>query len=185
MVDAGRTPEELAIEGAAADARFWSSYKEAAPFPREEIEEALDDYGRRFNSGDMVHWCDILTPDVLYVDGHFGTFRGREAVRDWVVPLSQGQTDLKFVSAWHQIQGNIVINFNWGRYPNPNGSFEPYDDWRKPGGALDQYEYQFQNLSILVYGGDGMFRYEQDFYSAEAYAGITRRWMERMGRSEA
>jgi len=181
MSAAAKSPEEIGIENALADAQYWASYKPSKVFAREEIEAALDDYGARFNSGDIAHWCDILSDDVLYVDGHFGVFRGRKAVREWATALSSGQTALKFVSAWYQIDGNVVVNFNWGRFPNPDGSYEPYDSWRNPGGPLDKYPYQFQNLSILVYGGDGMFCYEQDFYSAPAYTGIMERWNKQRG----
>jgi len=181
MSAAQKTPEEVGIENAIADAKYWASYDGGKPHPRQEIEAALDDYGARFNSGDIAHWAEILSPDVLYVDGHFGVFHGRKAVREWASALSTGQTALKFVSAWYMIDGNVVVNFNWGRFPNPDGSYEPYDSWRKPGGSLDKYPYQFQNLSILVYGGDGMFCYEQDFYSAPAYTGIMERWNKQRG----
>ena len=81
-----------------------------------------------------------------------------------------------------------VVNMNWQQSLNDGnaglivGRYDP-NDFVDVLGYANPWS-SFQNLSILVYGGDGMFRYEQDFYSAEAYAGITRRWLERMGRSE-
>ncbi len=70
-----------------------------------------------------------------------------------------------------RVQGNLVINYNWNRWPNPDGSKVPYGEWRNPGPATD-YRYQFPCVTLNLYAGNGKFRYEEDLYCAPAYLEI-------------
>lgn len=171
---------KLGVRTASAAATAWVGADfDASQVPREEVEEAYRDYVRRANAGDWDHWCDIFTEDVLYVDHHFGVFRGREEVRKWLVPLMGGQPEMKFPSSWHVISGDLLINYNWNRWPNPDGSGEPYGD-SVAGAALNEYRYQFPCVTINRYRGNGLFCYEEDFYSAPAYVETARGWRQAM-----
>src|SRR5262249_60702230 len=72
----------------------------ASRYPRAEVEAAYRDYVDRANAHDWDRWCDIFTEDVLYVDHHFGVFRGREEVRKWMVPLMAGPPEVVVPPGW-------------------------------------------------------------------------------------
>jgi len=173
---------KVGVRTAAAAAGSWVGADFAASrYPRAEVEEAYRDYVRRANANDWDAWCDIFTEDVLYVDHHFGVFRGREEVRKWMVPLMASQPEMKFPPGWYVIVGDLLVNYNWNRWPNPDGTGEPYDDF-VTGAPLDKYRYQFPCVTINRYGGKGLFCYEEDFYSAPAYAETLRGWQEEKAR---
>ncbi|MFO0688496.1 MAG: nuclear transport factor 2 family protein [Myxococcota bacterium] len=167
-------------EGAMAAARGWDRFSKAAQstaHPRAEVEAACHEYVRRANINDWNLWTDIFTEDVLYVDHAYGVFRSREEVRKWMVPLMKTMPEMRFVPGFLVIQGDLVINYNWNRWPNPDGSAEPYDDWRNPQ-ALSLYEHHFPCVTINVYGGNGLFAYEEDLYCAPAFMNIFSSWQQ-------
>jgi hypothetical protein len=152
--DAGLRGKEAAL----AAARGWDRFGQASQstkHPRAEVEAACHEYVRRANINDWDLWTDIFTEDVLYVDHAYGVFRSREEVRKWMVPL--------------------MINYNWNRWPNPDGSAEPYDDWRNPQ-PVSLYAHHFPCVTINVYGGNGLFAYEEDLYCAPAFMNIFTSW---------
>lgn len=179
--------ENLAQNGvtaASAASTAWITLAdfENTNYSREEIEAAFHEYVARANANEWDAWCDIFTEDVLYVDHQFGVLRGREEVRKWMVPLMKSQPEMKFPVGWHAIRGDVVINYNWNRWPNPDGSGEPYDDVENPGAPMDQYLYQFPAVTITIYGGNGMFKYEEDLYSPNGYMKVVNDWQEEMRR---
>ena len=173
---------KIGVQTAATAAGQWVGADFAASkHPRAEVEAAYRDYVDRANSGDWDRWCDIFSEDVLYVDHHFGVFRGREEVRKWMVPLMAGQPEMVFPPGWFVIVGDLLINYNWNRWPNPDGSGEPCNGFQQAA-PLDKYRYQFPCVTINRYAGKGLFCYEEDFYSAPAYAETLRSWQQEMGR---
>ena len=110
------TPPDLgkiAYLGANSAALGWQTLLRAGPaYPHAEVEAAFQDYAARANMNDWEHWCDIFTDECLYVDHHFGTFRRRDDIARWMVPLMATQPELRFIPEWHAIQGNLVINYN-------------------------------------------------------------------------
>jgi hypothetical protein len=181
-----QTPPDLgkiAYLGANSAALGWQTLLRTGPaFPHEEVEAAFQDYAARANMNDWEHWCDIFTDECLYVDHHFGTFRRRDDIAKWMVPLMATQPELRFIPEWHAIQGNLVINYNWNRWPNPDGSKVPYGEWLNPGPATD-YRYQFPCVTLNLYAGNGKFHYEEDLYCAPAYLEILKTWKRDMGRA--
>ena len=97
-----------------------------------------------------------------------------------MVPLMSRQSEMRFVPGWHAIKGNLVMNYNWNRWPNPEGSRVPYGEFRNPG-PVDDYKYQFPCMTLNIYGGNGKFCYEEDLYSAPAYVETLKRWQQAMG----
>jgi hypothetical protein len=164
------------MAAAAAAATAWAEPIHFDRFPREEIEAAFWEYVKRANANDWDAWVDLFTEDVVYVDHYFGVMRGRERVREWMVPLMAGQPELKFPVGFHAIVGDVILNYNWNRWPNPDGSFEPYDKTPNPSVPLDSWPFQFPCMTIDRYAGDGKWRYEENLYSAPAYLGILTSW---------
>ena len=74
----------------------------------------------------------------------------------------------------------FAMNYNWNRWPNPEGSRVPYGEFRNPG-PVDDYKYQFPCMTLNIYGGNGKFCYEEDLYSAPAYVETLKRWQQAMG----
>ena len=166
------------VEAAMAAARGWDLFPKAAQatdHPKEEVEAACHEYVRRANVNDWDLWTDIFTEDVYYVDHAYGFFQGREEVRKWMVPLMQTMPEMRFVPGFLMIQGDLVINYNWNRWPNADGSAEPYDDWKNPQ-DLSLYKHQFPCVTINIYAGDGLFKYEEDLYCAPAFMNVFGNW---------
>jgi hypothetical protein len=175
---------KIGYAGAMAAAEGWEKLlNKGKQYPYEEVEAAFHDYAARANMNDWDHWCDIFTEECLYVDHHFGVFRTRAEIAKWMVPLMSRQSEMRFIPGWHVIKGNLVMNYNWNRWPNPDGSRVPYGEFRNPG-PVDDYKYQFPCMTLNIYGGNGKFCYEEDLYSAPAYQETLKRWTEAMAKKK-
>ena len=55
---------------------------------RDELEAAFDSYQRTAMqagmTGDWDSWADMFTEDATYIEHHYGTLGGREAIRRWI-----------------------------------------------------------------------------------------------------
>ena len=88
--------------------------------------------------------------------------RGRPAIRDWITTTMQGQaTELVFPVLWHLIDNDLVFIYCPNRYDAPDG------------GA----PYQFISATILCYGGDGQWCYEEDIYNVAEAARVAELYM--------
>ena len=94
-------------------------------------------------------WPDHLTEDVHYVERFFGVMHGREAVRSWITELMAVRADVHAVLDWYLVKGERVVLSMQNRYYNPEPGSPPFD---------------FAGLTVLEYGGDGLFRYEEDYW---------------------
>jgi ketosteroid isomerase-like protein len=172
-IDAAR----VGVEAAHAAAGFWESMKGVeARFPEKEVREAFEEYVRRANGNDWNGWVDLFTEDVLYVDHQFGVLHSREEIRKWMVPLMEQQPEMRFIPSWCALQGDIAINYNWNRWPNPDGSHDPHDRIFQPAVRDDVYPYQFPAVTITRYAGNGRFDYEEDLYSMPGYIKTLEDW---------
>ena len=70
-------------------------------FTREEIETAFQRYQDAANeagrTGDWQGWVDCFVPDVEYVEHLYGTFVGRDAVRQWIEKTGMSMDDIDLV----------------------------------------------------------------------------------------
>ncbi len=169
---------KVGFEGALSAARGWEP-PSRGDYPHEEVEAAFFEYVRRANINDWDTWADMFTEECLYVDHHFGTFTRRSQVRDWMTPLMATQPEMRFIPEWYVIKGDLVVNYNWNRWPNPDGSHEPYDVYNN-GIPNTRYRYQFPCVTLNRYGGNGLFWYEEDLYSPSAYLEVLASWKQEM-----
>ena len=95
-------------------------------------------------------WPDRLTEDVEYVEHVYGEMQGREAVRTWIVGLMAQRADVHAVLDWYVISGRRLILNMTNRYYNPDPAGPPFD---------------FPGLTVLGYAGDGLFGYQEDYWS--------------------
>jgi hypothetical protein len=114
-------------------------------------------------------WPNRLTQDVEYIEHVYGEMRGREAVRTWIVGLMAERADVHAVLDWYVISGPRLILSMTNRYYNPDPAGAPFD---------------FPGLSVLGYAGDGLFGYQEDYWSQRlakvAYVGWSKA-VERFG----
>jgi hypothetical protein len=108
---------------------------------------------------DWVAWVDHLTPDVEYVERVFGRMRGRDEVRAWITSLMEVRGDVHAVLNWYIVAGDRVVLDMDNRYYHPDPSQPPID---------------FGGVSILTYGGDGLFSREEDYWDKP---GSTTAWV--------
>lgn len=116
-------------------------------------------------SGDWHGFADLFTEDATYVEHAFGTFHGREEIREWSVRTMTsfpGGTMTGFPLAWQVVDpdaGRLVCEVR-NLMPDPGD------------GSL----HEESNLTIMTYAGDGMFCREEDVYNPMRFAAMTVRW---------
>ena len=110
---------------------------------------------------DWEGWVEHLTPDVLYVERVFGTMHGRDEVRRWITELMAVRSDVHAVLNWFIVSGDRVVFDMWNRYHHPDPSQPPID---------------FAGLTVLEYGGGGLFSYEEDYWDQAGAKRAYREW---------
>lgn len=127
----------------------WSREELEAAFKQHE--EVVVEIGR---SWDWSRFADEFTEDASYVEHSYGTFQGREQIREWIVStmnMFPGSEMPLFPSAWHAIDEDKGWVF-----------CEVLNRMRDPG---DGSVHQSPNLTVLKYAGDGLWTYEEDAYN--------------------
>jgi len=145
---------------------------------RQELEEAFAAYQaaalRAGTSGDWNGWADLFTEDATYLEHHYGTFGGREAIRRWITETMgtfPGDRMPHFPVEWYVIdeeRGWVVCQV-WNRMADPGD------------GSL----HQAYNFTLLKYAGDGKWSYEEDIYNPAHFATMITGWTERSRALEA
>jgi len=140
------------------------------PYPVEEVEREFAAYVERgrvaVETGDWVQWANQFSPDASYNEHHYGTFTGRDAIRQWITDVMKPFPTMEFPVDWHMIDGNRVVMLCQNRLPDPEGR-----------GRL----FQFPVITVLHYDGDGQWGYEEDIYNPEEVPPIVTKWVEAGG----
>lgn len=110
---------------------------------------------------DWVGWTAHLTEDVLYVERVFGTMHGRAEVRSWITKLMAVRADVHAVLNWYIVSGDRVVFDMTNRYHHPDPSQPPID---------------FAGLTVLGYGGNGQFSYEEDYWDSAGAKTAYEQW---------
>jgi ketosteroid isomerase-like protein len=125
----------------------------AVTVDRGEIEDAFAEYQRRVRGGDWSSWSELFTEDAVYLEHEYGTFYGRDAIRNWIVETMDKATGMTFPVEWYVIDEDRVVWYTWNQFP------------QLPGRAAS--DFQFATISILRYGGGGRWRSQEDVYNAK------------------
>ena len=142
---------------------------EVGPWDRSEIEEAFvrfQEAGQRAaDTGDWGHFSALFTEDATYVEHAYGTFHGRPEIHTWVT------------KTMGSFPGNVMTGFPvaWSVVDEPTGRViaEVRNLMPDPGdGSL----HEESNLTILTYGGDGLWAGEEDVYNPMKFASMTLEW---------
>ena len=116
-------------------------------------------------SGEWARFADMFTEDASYEEHAYGTFSGREEIRSWVLETMTafpGNTMSSFPIAWHVVDAptNRVICEVRNLMPDPG----------------DGSVHEASNLTILTYGGEGLWSREEDIYNPMRFATMSVRW---------
>ncbi len=130
---------------------------------RDEVEREFQRFVERSAADDWSAWADQFTEDALYIEHAMGTFRGREAIREWITTTMAAVSGMTFPVEWHVIDGDRVIMYCWN-------VFEPL--WGMSG------DYRFAVVTILGYAGDGHWASEEDIYNEKEAEAVLARFLE-------
>ena len=121
-------------------------------FSRDEIEQAFQKYWRTGAvNEDWNGFAEMFTEDATYIEHVLGTRHGREEVRAWIVDIMEKYCEIYTAYEWHTVdeEGDRVIVYMQNRRDHPSGT-----------GTID-----FPGVTIVHYAGDGLFDYEEDYWS--------------------
>lgn len=121
---------------------------------RDEVEAAFQRYWRVGALEERwADWPDCFTEDVHYVERVYGELHGRESVRAWITGLMRKNPHIHAVLNWYLIEDDRVVIHMLNRYYSPAPGGQPID---------------FPGMTVLGYAGDGLFSYEEDWWSMSA-----------------
>jgi hypothetical protein len=139
---------------------------------REEIESAFNHHKQVVveigQSWDWSRFADQFIEGAVYVEHSFGTFRGREKIREWIVSTMNtfpGNEMPFYPTSWYSIdtdKGWVFCEF--------------LNRMRNPG---DGSIHERANLSVLKYAGDGLWSYEEDAYNPMNFLPMVRGYVQR------
>lgn len=140
-------------------------------YTREELLRAFDHYrevaAEAGRTGNWALFVDLFADNVRYVEHMYGTFDGKQAVRDWIVPEMAKWPVKHMVSfPWDWFVIDEKCGWIVGQIANVMAD---------PG---DGKEYRAVNWTRLVYGGDGLFSEEEDVYNPQEFADMIASWVE-------
>ena len=133
-----------------------------ADWPRSELEAAYQQFVAAGDAQDWDAWTDLHTEDGVWVEHHLGTFRGREEIRRAIMKVMASAPPMLFPVEWHVIAGNRVVFYPWQVFPDPQG-----------GDAV----YRFGCVTILEYGGGGLWSFQEDLYNPREAEEVVKRWL--------
>ena len=136
---------------------------------QQEIDQAFAAYQAEVasiaESGEWTRFADMFTHAATYEEHAYGTFSGREEIRAWVLETMTafpGNTMTSFPIAWHVVDA-----------PTSRVICEVRNLMPDPG---DGSVHEASNLTILTYGGDGLWSREEDVYNPMRFARMSLRW---------
>lgn len=131
-------------------------------FSRAEIDEALDHMdvlrAKASVAGDWTIWAECLSEDVEFFDSIYGAYRGKQAVRDFVVRVHAPFPTLRYEREWSviDVDRSEVIFQQHMILPEPAG-------WE---GA----PFSAAVWSRHIYAGDGLWNLKQDVTLSPTHA---------------
>lgn len=136
---------------------------------RAELEQAFAQYQAIVEdiriSGDWARFADLFTEDADYIEHSYGTFKGRDQIRTWIV---------KTMTSFPATE---MIGFpaNWAVFDEAAGRVvcEVDNPMRDPGNGA---HFTAANITILDYAGDGLWRRQEDVYNPQKFADTARDW---------
>lgn len=136
---------------------------------RAELEAAFATYQATVEairrSGDWARFADMFTEDADYIEHSYGTFKGRDEIRSWIV-----RTMTSFPAT--EMTG---FPANWAIFDPETRRVvcEVDNPMRDPG---DGSHFTAANITILDYAGHGLWSRQEDVYNPQKFSDMTRDW---------
>lgn len=121
-------------------------------FSREEIEREFQRRVAIQEKDDWKAFGETFTSDAVYVEHHEGTFKGRDKILAWLIPVMDRCRGWTYPIDWVAIDGTRVIYHWMNRLPG-----------KRPDGAF----YEWPGISVIQYAGDGQWSFQEDVYNWE------------------
>lgn len=144
-------------------------------YPREEILAAFESYkvarDQASRTGDWNIWAQVFTEDAHYIEHAYGDLHGREAIRDWITKVMAPFPHMTFPQDWWVLdeERDAVL------FQCQNRLAHPTDPDGEP--------FQFPNWTRLVYGGNGLWKSEEDIYNpAKDAPKVIKAWLDAGGK---
>ena len=138
-------------------------------FSLEELQSHYENFKRVSDhcaqTADYNAFADLFTDDCVYVEHVFGEMHGREAVRQWIVPLMKTYPNNKMIKYTHD-----WVYFDAG---TAEMVFCARTHMADVGDGMD---YTATNWTRLKYAGLGLFSLEEDIYNRANFVALIERW---------
>ncbi|MFI5397470.1 MAG: YybH family protein [Candidatus Binatia bacterium] len=134
---------------------------EQTQFDRQEIEAAWRKRMALQDADDWEGFGKTFTDDAVYIEHQFGVFAGRDRILAWLVPVMEYCKDWTYPVEWVAIDGNRIVH----KWQN-----------RLPGQRPDGTYYEFAGITVMLYAGNGMFSFQEDFYNQYELDKVLKEW---------
>jgi hypothetical protein len=136
-------------------------------YSRDDLEAAFAMFSETQKAQDWSAYCEVFTDDAVYVEHALGTYEGRDAIRDWLVPCMAPLVGWEYPTLWVAYGDDFVV-FGWDNVmPTPTG---------------DNGTYSFAGVTKIDYAGDNRWRRQEDTYNNEEMKEVLGRWLAAGGR---
>ena len=138
-------------------------------FSLDELRGAFEQFARVSDecaiSADFNAFADLFTEDCTYVEHVFGEMHGRQAVRQWIVPLMTEYPN-----------SLMTYTHDWVLFDEQNGRVVLCARTHMPD-LGDGIDYSTTNWTRIDYAGDGLWWREEDIYNPEHFGALLTSWL--------
>ncbi len=136
-------------------------------YSRDDLEAAFAEFSETQKAQDWSAYCEVFTDDAVYVEHALGTFQGRDAIREWLVPCMAPLVGWEYPTSWVAYGDDFVV-FGWDNVmPTP---------------PADNGTYSFAGVTKIDYAGDNRWHRQEDTYNNEEMKEVLGRWLAAGGR---
>jgi len=134
-----------------------------------DLRDAYEHFSRVSDEGaasaDYNAFADLFTEDCTYVEHVFGEMHGREAVREWIVPLMKDYPT-----------NQMTYTHDWVLFDEDNRRVIFCARTHMPD-VGDGHEYSTTNWSMIDYAGNGQWSREEDIYNPAHFGTLLTDWL--------
>jgi hypothetical protein len=147
-------------------------------YSKEEILDAFEKYkharDEASRTGDWGIWAAVFTEDAHYIEHAYGEMDGRETIKQWIEDVMAPFPTMTFPQDWWVLdeERDAIVFCCQNCFP------EPF--------KADGTPYRFPNWTRLEYGGNALWKSEEDIYNPARDAGREmKNWLKAGGKLES